>query len=249
MLPFVGRVFSLFGIFLYHRYLKHLTYSQIMMIGNVVGCLAYLSDVVLFLRWNLLFGIEDKYFVLGSTAFENVVDEWLWLPSVILLSQMCPKDVEAIMYALLAGCSNLGSILAGNFGAAFMRWLGVTPAGRVNESAAFEKLWIASLISSALPTVAIVLIPFMIPNKKQTEVLIPSGNAATDGSLLRRWFFDEKTEESVELNGIVGKPKEAEEESSGSNVEGQHLLKDGTKVSVVGSTKATSANGTSSSSA
>jgi len=54
------------------------------------------------------FGIPDHLFVLGGAVLNSIFHQWMWIPGVVLLSQLCPKGVEATMYALLAGCHNVG---------------------------------------------------------------------------------------------------------------------------------------------
>ena len=51
-------------------------------------------------------------------------------------------------YALLAGCHNLGGTIASSCGALMLQHLGVNPNGGKNETKQFDKLWIASLMSS-----------------------------------------------------------------------------------------------------
>lgn len=90
------------------------------------------------------------------------------------------------MYSLLAGSSNLGSNIAGHLGkfsififikyihdflgAVELELLGIRPDGSHNESAQFDNLWIASLISSLLPLIPLFLVWFLIPDFKQTGI-------------------------------------------------------------------------------
>ena len=39
----------------------------------------------------------------------SITHQWMWMPGILLLGQLCPKGSEATMYALLAGCHNLGN--------------------------------------------------------------------------------------------------------------------------------------------
>lgn len=50
-------------------------------------------------------------------------------PGVVILSQLCPPGLEATMYALLAGCHNLGGTIASATGAWVLQVLEVQPAG------------------------------------------------------------------------------------------------------------------------
>merc|ERR1719386_369397 len=106
---------------------------------------------MMFRRLNVKMGIPDHAFVLGSSVLENIVSQWMWMPQVVIMSYLCPKGMEATMYALLAGCANLGNAVASNVGAMVLDILGCRPMGADGESAQFENLWLASAIAIVLP--------------------------------------------------------------------------------------------------
>merc|ERR1719393_830572 len=113
---------------------------------NIVLSLLSLTDVIMFTRLNVQWGIPDHFFCLGASVMQTVVSQWMWMPGVVILSQLCPKGMEATMYALLAGCHNLGNTIASNCGALALELLGCQPSGQPNESEQFKNLWIASCI-------------------------------------------------------------------------------------------------------
>jgi len=183
-----GSLCSLVGIATYQRYASQWTYRRIMILTNVFASLMACADLLLYSRMNLRLGIPDHVFVMGTSAFEEVLNAWMWMPSVVIMSQLCPEGMEATMYALLAGCHNLGNTVSASGGAVLLQWLDVQPRGSTGESQQFDKLWIAALIAIVLPLFTIVLIPWMIPDARQTDKLLPEGDRdATKGSLLRRW--------------------------------------------------------------
>jgi hypothetical protein len=200
VLGMVGSVCSLVGLMLYNRYMKDWTYRRLLIIANVAGALLSLGDLLFFTRRNLQIGIPDHYFVLGSSISETIIGRWQWMPGVVMLSQMCPKGMEATMYALLAGCHNLGNTLAGYLGAYILECLNVRPTGSDGEDANFDNLWIAALISTILPTLTLTLIPFFIPDARQTDKLLSDDDkSATSGSLWQKWVGKpEGQEASVE---------------------------------------------------
>lgn len=183
-----GAICSLIGIWSYQKYAANWTYRRLLISTNLVLSALSLCDVVFFTRLNVRLGIPDHIFVLGSGAFAGVIGQWMWMPGVVIMSQLCPEGMEATMYALLAGCHNLGNTIASNCGALVLEWLGCQPEGNPNESAQFQKLWLASLLSTVLPLLTVLLVPWMIPDAKQTDKLLPEGDRdAMKGSLLRRW--------------------------------------------------------------
>merc|ERR1712039_673419 len=98
-------------------------------------------------RLNKKLGIPDHIFVIGSSVFQIIIGQWMWMPGVVILSQLCPKGMEATMYALLAGCHNPGNTIASSTGALVLQKLGCAPSGEKDEDKQFDRLWIGALLS------------------------------------------------------------------------------------------------------
>jgi len=188
VLGIAGSICSLLGIMTYQRYASTWSYRSLLMVSNVALSVLSLSDLVLFTRLNVCLGLPDHFFVLGSSVLTSVIAQWMWMPGVVILSQLCPKGMEATMYALLAGCHNLGNTIASNCGAMVLEMFNCQPTGATNETEQFKNLWVASLLSTVLPTLTLVLIPWLIPDVKQTDKLFSDDDKdATSGSLWKRW--------------------------------------------------------------
>jgi len=183
-----GSICSLVGIYTYQRFASQWTYRGLLFLSNMVLSLLSLSDIVLFTRFNVRLGLPDHGFVLGASVLTGVIAQWMWMPGIVILSQLCPKGMEATMYALLAGCHNLGNTVASNCGAWVLEVLGCQPSGATHESAQFERLWVGSALSTVLPMFTLLLLPWLIPNAQQTDKLLEDGDRdATGGSLWKRW--------------------------------------------------------------
>merc|ERR1719295_746026 len=100
-----------------------------------------LSDTILFAGINRRYGIPDEFFVLGASVLTDMVKQRQFIPGIVIISQVCPKGMEAIMYSLLAGCHNLGSTVATTGGAFVLELLECRPSGRLNETDEFKNLW------------------------------------------------------------------------------------------------------------
>merc|ERR1711957_6679 len=103
---------------------------------------------------------------------QTIILQWMWMPGVLFLSQLCPKGMEATMYALLAGCHNLGNTISSSCGALLLHRLNCSPSGSKGESAQFENLWKAAIISSVLPLLACVFLSPLMPDARQDESLV-----------------------------------------------------------------------------
>jgi folate/biopterin transporter len=184
----VGSVCSLLGILSYQKYMRNWRYRQLIIYANVAkACLSFL-DVMMFARVNVWLGIPDKVLVLGLSTFEEILEQWQWMPQVVILAKLCPKGMEATMYALLAGCHNLGFTVGSSGGALLIDRLGVKPSGAVGESAKFELLWVAALVSAMLPLLFVFLFVRLVPDARQDERLVDEEEvSATRGSLWNKY--------------------------------------------------------------
>lgn len=187
-LGLVSAVMSFVGLAIYNRYMKEWTYRSLLMFCNVVITILFLGDILMFTRLNLWLGIPDTFFILGSSSSTIVIRQWQWMPGMVIMSQLCPLGMEATMFALLAGCANIGNSIADYTGAYVLELLHVHPTGAVGESAQFHNLWIASCLATMLPAVTIMLIPYLIPQARQTDrLLLANPTSATEGSPYQKW--------------------------------------------------------------
>jgi hypothetical protein len=175
-------ILNLFGMWIYNRTMQHWKYHSLFIFANLLLFVVNLLGLLVYARINVSLGMPDALFVLGSWGAYGIVHMWMWLPGVVLLSHLCPAGCEATMYALLAGCHNLGLSVASYAGACLLDSLGVTPRGAVNEGHTFDNLWIAGLVQAVMPVVTLVMLPWMIPNTLQTEKLLEPGASAIEGS-------------------------------------------------------------------
>jgi len=192
VLGVVSSICALIGVYSYQRFASTWTYRKLLLFSNLALCFLSMADVFVFLRLNVRLGIPDHLCVLGASVFQSVIGQWMWMPGVVILSQLCPPGMEATMYALLAGCHNLGNTIASNCGALALELLNCQPSGDDNESAQFKYLWVGSLISTIMPTLTLALLPWLIPDAAQTDKILDENDRdATEGSLLRRWLHRE----------------------------------------------------------
>lgn len=178
---------NLLGMGIYNRYMKTWRYHSLLIFANLLQCGISLLGLLVYARINVRWGISDRLFVLATSGAGGMVHTWMWLPGIVLMSHLCPKGVEATMYALLAGCHNLGMSVAAYSGAALLQVLGVNPSGQPQEQAQFDNLWIAAVVSAILPVLTLAMLPWMIPNAMQTERLLDEDVSAVAGSPWQRF--------------------------------------------------------------
>eukprot|EP00923_Selenidium_pygospionis_P015885 GHVN01027735.1.p1 GENE.GHVN01027735.1~~GHVN01027735.1.p1 ORF type:complete len:575 (-),score=72.50 GHVN01027735.1:154-1731(-) len=127
-----------------------------------------LFDVVIMMRWNVtLLGLSDKSFYLFSDGvIANIVFMLNFLPAMLLISRMCPKRMEATVYAILAGMSNFGSSVSTAFGSVAIKLSDVD-----THSCQFTHIVPLVLVCHfVLPLLVIPLTFFLIPKGTINDV-------------------------------------------------------------------------------
>lgn len=197
----VSAAFSIVGIMLYNRWMHKWKYRTVFTITNLLFMAVNLLNCVVYSRQNVKAGIPDQTFVLGEQAFQQIVSMWTYIPSIVMISQLCPKGMEATMYAILAGCSNLGGTIAAFIGSYILKSLEINPSGPGNDdSRQFDKLWIAAIYAAIGPCIPLIILPWLIPDARQTDRLLDESTTKRDnvGACLRCC----RLEKHVEINGV-----------------------------------------------
>jgi hypothetical protein len=163
----VGGACTIVSIFVYNRYMTEWSYRTLYYIGLVFYILLSIPNVLFYLRYNLVIGIPDKWFVLGQDVIASVVFTWYNIPAFLLLSQLVKKGSEASLFSITAGVMNLGGVISSFTGAWLLYALGVEPTGEVNETDQFKNLWLAAILSNILILFLFPVVPWAIPNVSQ----------------------------------------------------------------------------------
>lgn len=144
---FLGRVrlvtsiATLIGVWLFQRYFKSVPFRQIFGWSTVISAALGMTTLLLVTHANRGLGIDDRWFSLGDSLVLTVMGQIAFMPVLVLAARLCPKGVEATLFALLMSVSNLGGFLSFQEGAVLMHWLGITDTN-------FDKLWLLVIIAN-----------------------------------------------------------------------------------------------------
>ena len=172
---FLGRVrlvtsfASLVGIFLFQRYLKTVPFRKILGWSTVIAAVLGMTTLLLVTHANRALGIDDHWFSLGDSLILSVVGQITWMPVLVLSARLCPKGVEATLFALLMSIWNLSGLLSHELGAILTSWLGVTESN-------FDKLWLLVIItnlSTLLPLPFLGWLPSGDPKEQSSNDFAP----------------------------------------------------------------------------
>ncbi|KAF4667937.1 hypothetical protein FOL47_003330 [Perkinsus chesapeaki] len=207
----VGQLCSVLAIFAFGKFMKKWKYRTVYLVMTIMLVVMQSGDPIIFSRLNVRIGIPDHVFAVGSTALVAAVSMIQFMPGFLILSHLCPKNMEATMFALLASLSNYSQNVTPPIAGYISQLLGVTPRGLpgVDESETFTNLWIVSLILMGLSITSIFFL-WLIPNARMNERILIDGDdtSATAGSLVERWFKGKKTGDTKsEVNYEVSSEK------------------------------------------
>ncbi|RAL40971.1 hypothetical protein DM860_008669 [Cuscuta australis] len=151
----LGWLGLMLGTFIYNQYLKKMRLRRILMWAHVGLAILGALDLVLVTRINASLGISDKAMVMCGSALGDGINQFKFMPFLILSGHLCPPGIEGTLFALFMSINNLGSTVGSFVGAALASALNIS-------SGSFDNLPIGiliQLISTFFPVAFLFLIP------------------------------------------------------------------------------------------
>lgn len=140
-LRLVTSLASLFGVWLFQRFLKSVPFRTIFVWSALLSSLLGMTSLLLVTHANRALGIGDRWFSLGDDLILTVIGQVTFMPVLVLAARLCPEGVEATLFASLMSVFNLGRLLSNELGALLTEWLGVTQTQ-------FDNLWVLVLLAN-----------------------------------------------------------------------------------------------------
>lgn len=137
----VTNVAGLFGVWVFHRFLRQVPIRKIFAWSTVICTLLGLTSLILVTHFNRQLGIDDRWFSLGDSLILTVAGRIAFMPTLVLAARLCPEGVEATLFALLMSVFNLAGLCSQQLGAGLTYLLGVTESD-------FHNLWLLVLIAN-----------------------------------------------------------------------------------------------------
>ncbi len=144
---FLGRVrlvtslAALVGIWLFQRFLKAVPFRVIFGWSTVLATALGMTTLLLVTHANRTLGIDDQWFSIGDSLILTVIGQIAYMPVLVLSARLCPRGVEATLFAVLMSITNLAGIISYEGGAIITHWLGITDRN-------FDNLWLLVVITN-----------------------------------------------------------------------------------------------------
>ena len=185
----VGQCSGIIGIWLFNIFFSKGSLRKAFWISSMISSLGSFFDYAIVKRWNVDYlSIPDKaFYMFGDAVLESIVGMMAYMPSVVLIAKMCPKNLETTMFAILASFNNLGGSLSSALGVFAMNLVGIK-TDIASGSCDFTGL--PSLVfwcGMILPLLSIPLTFVLVPNMNMQDVVdFDTGKAATETSKAER---------------------------------------------------------------
>ncbi|KAI4316413.1 hypothetical protein L6164_024394 [Bauhinia variegata] len=175
MIYAIGAVASIIGVLIYHKSLKDYPFRSLLFYAQLLYAISGILDLLFVLRWNLILGIPDYFFVVIEEGATRISSKIRFMPMIVLSTQLCPLGIEGTFFALLMCIDSLGVLVSRMGGGVVLHLFHVTRTD-------FTNLWMAVLLRNMLRFATLSLI-FLVPKIDQTEGFLPSeisGKHVTD---------------------------------------------------------------------
>merc|ERR1711972_972683 len=133
---FLGAVAAVIAVMLFDQFIVKWKTRPAFWVTCVFKMSATILEVMIIERWNhSLFGttagtpeaqwVDQLFFMVGAQAVFKIVDMLDFMPFNVLIGNMCPPNMEATIFAVLAGSQNFGQTIATVNGGIFTKFMGV----------------------------------------------------------------------------------------------------------------------------
>jgi len=137
----VTNLAGLFGVWVFHRFLRQVPIRRIFAWTTVISTLLGLTTLILVTHFNRQLGIDDRWFSMGDSLILTVAGRIAFMPTLVLAARLCPEGVEATLFALLMSVLNLAGLCSQQLGALLTHLFHVTESD-------FQNLWLLILVAN-----------------------------------------------------------------------------------------------------
>jgi len=170
----IGNTAGLLGVVGFAFIFSKQSYRVTIIITIIAQVVGSIFDLILVERWNIDIGIPDHVmYIFGDAVVYQVAYMLGWMPLVILMSKLCPRGSEAMVYALLAAFSNFGQTVSGIIGTLLMQWAWPVTASECD----FGNLWKLIVLGHFITPLCIIPFVFLlIPGARICDDIDSDGN-------------------------------------------------------------------------
>src|SRR3989338_2192855 len=170
-LTVISRMMAIIGVLFFRKFLISVSLKKLLFWIIIASVVLSLPSFGLIYGWYKVLGVSPQFFAIADELVTAPLSEIAFLPLLVLVARICPKGVEATMFAVLASLMNIGLVVS-DLGGAFLVNMFDVHQAMEGVAANYENLdtvvWIA-VLSSFLP------MPFLwlLPETRAQSELVP----------------------------------------------------------------------------
>ena len=157
----ISRVMGIVGVLVFRKWLLSIPMRKLLTGIILASVILSLPSIGLVYGWYEYLGMSPQLFAIADELISAPLTEIGFLPLMVLVARICPKGIEATMFALLASIMNVGLAVSDMGGAWLVSIFDVHQATETlaaNYTQIDKVLWIA-ILSSLLPLPLIRFVP------------------------------------------------------------------------------------------
>lgn len=162
-LSLISHAMGIVGVLIFRKWLLAIPLRTLFFWIIIASVILSMPTIGLVYGWYEYLHMSPRFFAMADTLISAPLTEIAFIPLMVLTARLCPKGIEATMFAILASIMNIGLAVSDLGGAWLLTIFDVHQATAdlaANYSGLDNVLWIA-ILSSLLP------MPFL---KKLPEV-------------------------------------------------------------------------------
>eukprot|EP01060_Flectonema_neradi_P010558 TRINITY_DN17638_c0_g1_i2.p1 TRINITY_DN17638_c0_g1~~TRINITY_DN17638_c0_g1_i2.p1 ORF type:complete len:583 (+),score=42.17 TRINITY_DN17638_c0_g1_i2:91-1839(+) len=174
----VGSVAGVIGCCLFQILFKKASFRFAFWTTTIIKAIGSVADVVIVERWHRPYISDTVMYLFGDAVISQIAEQLDYMPSMVLISKVCPPGYESMLTAIMGGFQNFGRQVARNSGTFLTTQLDIS-ANKKTSECNFDKLTLLILLSHMwLPLITIPLTFFFIPKARLDDDLIEVDNQA-----------------------------------------------------------------------
>tara|TARA_Y100000310_G_C20665231_1_gene807118 strand:- start:389 stop:1705 length:1317 start_codon:yes stop_codon:yes gene_type:complete len=152
-LSLISHGMGIVGVLIFRKWLLAVSLRELFFWIIIASVILSLPTIGLVYGWYEYVGMSPRLFAMADTLISAPLSEIAFIPLMVLAARLCPKGIEATMFAILASIMNIGLAVSDLGGAFLVNYFDVHQAigdMAANYSNLDKVLWIA-ILSSFLP--------------------------------------------------------------------------------------------------
>ena len=152
-LSLISSAMGIAGVLIFRKFLLNIPLNKLFFWIIIASIVLSMPTIGLVYGWYEYIGVSPKLFAMADTFISAPLSEIAFIPLMVLTARLCPKGIEATMFAILASVMNIGLAISDLGGAALVSIFNVNQATETiaaNYTHLDKVLWIA-ILSSLLP--------------------------------------------------------------------------------------------------